>query len=46
MKFSKMLRTVIGANVVILMAFAFLPALLINPDVGIFQNVINYIAKE
>ncbi len=46
MKFSKILRTIIGANLVIVMAFAFLPALLINPDVDIFQSVINYISKE
>ncbi|WP_432357864.1 hypothetical protein [Sporosarcina sp. UB5] len=46
MKFSKMLRTIIGANVVILMAFAFLPALLIDPDVDFFQSVIDYISKE
>jgi len=46
MKFRKLLRTIIGANLVILMAFAFLPALLINPDVEFFQSVINYISKE
>lgn len=46
MKFTKLLRAVIGANLVILMAFAFLPALLINPDVDIFQNVVNYISKD
>ncbi|MGN7386981.1 hypothetical protein [Sporosarcina sp. SAFN-015] len=46
MKFSKLLRAVLGANLVILMAFAFLPALLINPDMDFFQNAINYISKE
>ncbi|MDN4606915.1 hypothetical protein [Sporosarcina highlanderae] len=46
MKFSKLLRAVIGANVIIIMAFAFLPALLINPNVDIFQNVINYISGD
>lgn len=46
MKFSKMLRAVIGANLVILMAFAFLPALLINPNVDIFQNMIDYISGD
>ncbi|WOV88476.1 hypothetical protein QWT69_05000 [Sporosarcina oncorhynchi] len=46
MKFTKVVRTIIGANVVILMAFAFLPALLINPDVDFFQNAIKYILKE
>lgn len=46
MKLSKMLRAVIGANLLILMAFAFLPALLINPNVDFFQSAINYISKE
>ncbi|MDW0112755.1 MULTISPECIES: hypothetical protein [Sporosarcina] len=46
MKFTKIVRTVIGANLAILMAFAFLPALLINPDVEIFQSVLNYISKD
>lgn len=46
MNFKKMLRTVIGANLAILMTLAFLPALLINPDVDIFQSVINYISKD
>ena len=46
MKFSKMLRTIIGANLVIIMAFAFLPALLINPNVDFFQSAINYISKD
>lgn len=46
MKFAKILRTIIGANLVILMAFAFLPALLINPDVDFFQNTIKYLLKE
>lgn len=46
MNISKMLRTFIGANVMILMAFAFLPALLINPNVDFFQSAINYISRE
>lgn len=46
MKFTKMIRTILGANLVVLMAFAFLPALLINPDVEFFQNAIKYISKE
>ncbi|WP_339251187.1 hypothetical protein NSQ43_14055 [Sporosarcina sp. FSL W8-0480] len=46
MKFTKFLRAVIGANVMIVMAFAFLPALLINPNVDIFQNMIDYISGD
>ncbi|MDW0117075.1 hypothetical protein QTL97_09020 [Sporosarcina thermotolerans] len=46
MKFTKFLRAVIGANVIIIMAFAFLPALLINPNVDIFQNIVNYISGD
>lgn len=46
MRFTKFLRAVIGANVIIIMAFAFLPALLINPNVDIFQNMINYISGD
>ena len=46
MNISKMLRTVIGANVMIVMAFAFLPALLINPNVDFFQSAIDYISKD
>ena len=46
MKISKMLRTIIGANLVILMAFAFLPALLINPNVEFFQSAIDFISRD
>ncbi|WP_336822147.1 hypothetical protein [Sporosarcina sp. USHLN248] len=46
MKFTKLLRAIVGANLMILLTFAFLPALLINPDVEAFQNLLNYISKE
>ncbi|GKV54730.1 hypothetical protein NCCP2222_06770 [Sporosarcina sp. NCCP-2222] len=46
MKFTKLLRTVIGANLMIILTFAFLPALLINPEFELFQNLSNFISKE
>ncbi|MEK4404339.1 hypothetical protein MKZ26_07785 [Sporosarcina sp. FSL K6-6792] len=46
MKFKKILRTFIGANVMILMTFVFLPVLLFNPDVEFLTSFINYINKE
>lgn len=46
MKFKKILRAFIGANVMLLMTFVFLPVLLINPDVEFLTSFINYINKE
>ncbi|QTD41294.1 hypothetical protein [Sporosarcina sp. Te-1] len=46
MSFTKLLRTVIGSNLMIIMTFAFLPALLINPEFELFQSISNFISKE
>ncbi|HJF30482.1 MAG TPA: hypothetical protein K8V56_01730 [Sporosarcina psychrophila] len=46
MGIKKILRAFIGANVMLLMTFAFLPVLIFNPDVELLTNVINYINKD
>ncbi len=46
MKFKKILRTFIGANITLLATFVFLPVLLFNPDVEFLTSFINYINKE
>ncbi|WP_188006602.1 Phage membrane protein [Sporosarcina sp. ANT_H38] len=46
MKFKKILRTFICANVTLIVTFVFLPVLLFNPDVEILTSFINYINKD
>ncbi len=46
MKMSKIFRVSIGGVVMLLMTFAFLPILALNPDVEILQSFINYMNKE
>ncbi|BAQ11927.1 hypothetical protein OXB_3458 [Bacillus sp. OxB-1] len=46
MKIKKVFRAVVGANVMLLMTFAFLPALVFNPDIDFLQSFMNYLNKE
>ncbi|MBE1554221.1 hypothetical protein H4683_001296 [Filibacter limicola] len=46
MNFKKMARVFIGANIMLVMTFILLPALLINPDMEVLQSFINYINKD
>ncbi|MEK5037716.1 hypothetical protein [Sporosarcina sp. FSL K6-3457] len=46
MKISKIFRVSIGGVVMLLMTFAFLPVLALNPDIDLLQNFINYMNKE
>ena len=46
MKIGKMFRVYIGGIVMLLMTFAFLPILALNPDIELLQNFINYMNKE
>ncbi len=46
MKISKFIRATAGGIIMLVLTFAFLPALLINPDIEILQNFINYINKD
>lgn len=39
------MRSFLGANLLLLMTFAFLPALLINPDTEIFQNAMKLLTE-
>lgn len=42
----KFIRTTLTANVVLLGVFAFLPVLLIKPDVELMQIMLDFINKE
>jgi hypothetical protein len=46
MKIKKAARAFLGANLLLLLTFALLPALLFTPDVEIIQTVMNYINKD
>lgn len=46
MKISKIIRATTGGIIMLILTFAFLPALLINPDLEFLQNFINYINRE
>ncbi|MCZ2257830.1 hypothetical protein [Sporosarcina sp. G11-34] len=46
MKIKNMVRAFLGANLLLLVSFAFLPALLFNPDLESYQAILNYINKE
>ncbi|MDV6377994.1 hypothetical protein ORD22_06925 [Sporosarcina sp. GW1-11] len=39
-------RSILGANLLLIMTFAFLPALLVNPDMDFFQNAIKVLTSE
>ncbi|WP_199171935.1 hypothetical protein [Sporosarcina sp. P13] len=45
-KKSNTLRSILGANLLLLMTFAFLPALLVNPDMDLFQNAMKVLTNE
>ncbi|MBY0223800.1 hypothetical protein ABZ756_05325 [Mammaliicoccus sciuri] len=40
------IRSILGANLLLIMTFAFLPALLVNPDMDVFQNAMKLITNE
>ncbi|GKV66807.1 MULTISPECIES: hypothetical protein [Sporosarcina] len=40
------IRSIIGANLLLIMTFAFLPALLVNPDMEFFQNAVKALTNE
>lgn len=40
------IRSIIGANLLLIMTFAFLPALLVNPDMDVFQNAIKALTND
>lgn len=45
-KTPKKFRSLLGANLLLIMTFAFLPALLVNPDMDIFQNAMKVLTNE
>ncbi|QUW22874.1 hypothetical protein JSQ81_04655 [Sporosarcina sp. Marseille-Q4063] len=46
MKPMKIIRTILSANFLLLFVFAFLPILMIKPDIEIMQIVLEFINKE
>ncbi|MHA6259768.1 hypothetical protein ACXYMX_07590 [Sporosarcina sp. CAU 1771] len=46
MKIKKIARALLGANLLLLFSFAFLPALLFNPDLEAFQTILKYINND
>lgn len=42
----KFIRSTIGANLLLLFVFAFLPVLMFKPDVEIMQSLLAFINKE
>ncbi|WP_196796838.1 MULTISPECIES: hypothetical protein [unclassified Sporosarcina] len=45
-KKSHTFRSFLGANLLLIMTFAFLPALLVNPDMEMFQNAMKVLTNE
>ncbi|WP_194841445.1 hypothetical protein [Sporosarcina obsidiansis] len=45
-KKNNLIRSIIGANLLLIMTFAFLPALLVNPDMDVFQNAIKMLTND
>ena len=39
-------KSILGANLLLIMTFAFLPALLVNPDMDLFQNAMKFLTNE
>lgn len=39
-------RSILGANLLLIMTFAFLPALLVNPDMDVFQNAMKLLTND
>lgn len=46
MKFKKIFRVILSANILLLFVFAFLPILIIKPDFELMQMLLQYINKE
>ena len=46
MKIKKTMRAFLGANIMLIMTFAFLPVLIFNPDVEILNTFSNYLNKD
>ena len=46
MKFKKLFRVILSANILLLFVFAFLPILIIKPDFELMQMLLQYINKE
>ncbi|WP_299094004.1 hypothetical protein [uncultured Metabacillus sp.] len=46
MSLNKVFRMTVGANVLLLLTFLFLPVLLITNDISIIQSAIDFINKE
>ena len=42
----KFLRSIVGANLLLLFVFAFLPVLAFKPDVEVMQSLLDFINKE
>ena len=39
-------KSIVGANLLLIMTFAFLPALLVNPDMELFQNAMKVLTND
>ncbi|MGM0877922.1 MAG: hypothetical protein ACQEWV_25110 [Bacillota bacterium] len=46
MSLSKVLRAIVGANILLLMTTLLLPALLVTNDISIIQSAIDFINKD
>ena len=46
LKFKKCVRAFLCANLLLLVAFTFLPALILDPDSEVFQSILNYVNKD
>lgn len=46
LKFKKYVRAFLGANLLLLVVFTFLPALILNPDLDVFQSSLSYMNKD
>lgn len=46
MKFKKVIRATLSANILLLFVFAFLPVLAIKPDMELLQTFLAYINKD
>jgi len=46
MKIKKMIRAFVGANIMLIMTFTFLPVLIFNPDLEFMTTFSNYLNKD
>lgn len=42
----KFIRSILGANILLLFVFAFLPVLMFKPDIDLMQNLLVYLNKD